>query len=166
MLAKGARVGPLVPTVGATAQLGALRGGRGGALGSFGDSEDFMIGVSWRVGPGGLFDSARQRSADSRQRTAKLEQEHARDQVTREVIEAHARVRAVAARLDAAKQGLSASEASWKFSRERRDFGVAAVLEAVQAEQDYTRARLDYLQAVAEHNAAHYALSRAVGGGL
>lgn len=161
---KAAKVGPLVPTVGATAQLGALRGGRGGAWGDLHDAEDYAIGVSWRVGPGGLGDTARHRAAEARTRSVKLERDRLSDQVTREVIEAHARVRGVAARLAAATDALRAAETAWKFSRDRRDFGVAAVLEAVQAEQDYTRARLDYLQAVAEHNAAHYALQRAVGG--
>ncbi|MDP3069105.1 MAG: TolC family protein [Opitutaceae bacterium] len=163
--AKGARVGPLLPSVGASAQVGGLRGGRGSnASGEFHDSQDYAIGVSWRVGPGGLFDSARTRGADARSRSAKLEQERLRDQVTREVIEAHARVRGSAARLEAATQALKASETAWKFSRERRDFGVSAVFETVLAEQDYTKARLDYLQTIAEHNAAHYALQRAVGG--
>ncbi|MBL9186881.1 MAG: TolC family protein [Opitutaceae bacterium] len=163
--AKAARVGPLLPSVGASAQVGGLRGGRGGnTWGEFHDSEDYAIGVSWRVGPGGLFDSARTRAADARSRTTKLEQERLRDQVTREVIEAHARVRGVTARLEAASQALKASETAWKFSRERRDFGVSVVFETVLAEQDYTKARLDYLQAIAEHNAAHYALQRAVGG--
>ncbi len=163
--ARGARVGPLIPSVGATAQVGGLRGGRGAdAAGEFHDSEDYAVGVSWRVGPGGIGDTARTRAADARTRTAKLEQERLRDQITREVIEAHARVRGGVARLEAATQALAASETAWRFSRERRDFGVAVVFETVLAEQDYTRARLDYLQAVAEHNAAHYALQRAVGG--
>jgi outer membrane protein TolC len=38
-----------------------------------------------------------------------------------------------------------------------------AVLEAIQAEQDLTHARLDYVNAVAEYNQAQYALERARG---
>jgi outer membrane protein TolC len=37
-------------------------------------------------------------------------------------------------------------------------------LENILAEQDLTKARHDYLRAVAEHNKAQYALSKAVGG--
>ena len=37
------------------------------------------------------------------------------------------------------------------------------VLETIQAEQDLTRARLDYLKAVAESNKAQYTLSKAIG---
>lgn len=161
---KGARVGPLVPTLGATAQIGGLRGGRGGGWGTFADSEDYAIGLSWKVGPGGLLDSSRIRAAGARTRIARLEQERTRELITAEVIEAHARVRGAAGRLQAAEAALRAAEAAWKFSRERRDFGVAAVLEAVQSEQEHARARLDYLQAIADHNVAQYGLQRAVGG--
>ena len=50
-----------------------------------------------------------------------------------------------------------------KLSRERKDFAVGAVLETLQAEQEMTRTRNDYLRAVAEHNKAQYALARTLG---
>jgi hypothetical protein len=37
------------------------------------------------------------------------------------------------------------------------------VLETIQAEQDLTRARLDYLRAVAEFNKGQYTLKKATG---
>ena len=40
---------------------------------------------------------------------------------------------------------------------------MGAVLENVQAEQDLTQARLDYLNAVTEYNKAQYALVKAIG---
>jgi outer membrane protein TolC len=40
------------------------------------------------------------------------------------------------------------------------------VLENIQAEQDLTRSRLDYLTIVTEYNRAQFALRRAVGLGL
>ena len=42
--------------------------------------------------------------------------------------------------------------------------GVGAVLEDIQAQQELTRARSDYLSAVAEFNKAQYGLAKAVGG--
>lgn len=161
---KGARVGPLVPTLGATAQVGGLRGGRGGGWGTFADGEDYAVGLSWRLGPGGLLDSSRTKATAARSRIARLEQERARELVIAEVVEAHARTRGTAGRLQAAEAALRAADAAWRWARERRDFGIAAVLEAVQAEQEHARAQLDYLQAIADHNVAQYALSRAVGG--
>jgi outer membrane protein TolC len=40
---------------------------------------------------------------------------------------------------------------------------VGIVLETVQTEQELTRARLDYLRAIAEFDKAQYALLRATG---
>ena len=40
---------------------------------------------------------------------------------------------------------------------------VNAVLETIQAEQELTRARTDYLRAIADFNKAQYALLRAIG---
>ena len=48
-------------------------------------------------------------------------------------------------------------------SRNRKEFGVGAVLETIQAEQELTRTRLDHLRLVAEHNQAQYALRYALG---
>ena len=50
-----------------------------------------------------------------------------------------------------------------RLARERKEFAVGVVLENIQAEQDLTRARLDYLRAVAEFDKAQYALLRAAG---
>jgi len=50
-----------------------------------------------------------------------------------------------------------------RLTQERKQFGVGAVLEDIQAQQDLTRARSDYLSAVAEYNKAQYSLERAVG---
>ena len=46
---------------------------------------------------------------------------------------------------------------------ERKSFGLGAVLETVQAEQDLTRARLDFLARVAEHNQVQFQLLRTLG---
>jgi outer membrane protein TolC len=50
-----------------------------------------------------------------------------------------------------------------RLTRERKQFGVGAVLEDIQAQQELTRARSDYLSAIAEFNKAQYGLSKAVG---
>jgi len=52
----GAVYGPFIPTVGAQGFFGGLGGGRSGVGDTFGAQEDYAIGVSWRIGPGGLFD--------------------------------------------------------------------------------------------------------------
>ena len=56
-----------------------------------------------------------------------------------------------------------AAEGSLQLTRLRKEFGVVAVLEDIQAEQDLTRTRLDYVTAIAEFNKAQYALLKATG---
>lgn len=156
--------GALVPTLGASAFVGGLSGGRGRDHGSFSDSEDYAIGLSWRIGPGGLFDRGRVRTAEARERLGRLELDKAREAILREVAEARARAQSTVRQIADASEGLAAAKRVWELARSRRDFGIGVVFEVLQAEQDYTRLQLDFLQLVAAHNAAQYALLRAVGG--
>jgi outer membrane protein TolC len=153
----------MIPSVGAQAFFGGLGGGRNGGTGNFDDTQDYLVGLSWKIGPGGLFDGSRIRAAEARAQTGALELEKARDEVARQVVEAHVRVHSLADQLALSRRALEAAEQLFKLTRERKQFGVGAVLEDIQAEQELTRSRLDYLNLVAEFNKAQYALSRAVG---
>ena len=62
-----------------------------------------------------------------------------------------------------AKEGLAAAQETLRLSQERKEFGIAAVLEHILAEQDLTRARNDYVTAGADYDKAGYALLRATG---
>jgi outer membrane protein TolC len=160
---KGAVYGPLIPTLGAQASLGGLGGGQSGALGNFGDSQDYLAALSWRIGPGGLFDSSRTHAADARVRGAKLQSEKVKDEIIRQVVEAVMRIRSLGDQIATARQSLALAEETLKLSRQRKEFGVGVVLETIQAEQDLTRARNDYLNVVAEFDKAQYVLRRALG---
>lgn len=160
---KGALYGPLVPTLGAQASLGGLAGGQSSALGNFGDSQDYLASLSWRIGPGGLFDSSRLHAADARLRGVKLQSEKVKDEIIRQVVEAVMRIRSLGDQIATARQSLALAEETLKLSRQRKEFGVGVVLETIQAEQDLTRARNDYLNIVAEFNKSQYSLRRALG---
>jgi outer membrane protein TolC len=155
--------GPLIPSVGAQAFVGGLGGGTGGQTGNFGESEDYLVTASWRIGPGGLFDFGRIHAADARWQGTKLSQEKMRDAIAGQVVEITTHARSLADQLDTAKQALAAAEETLRLSQQRKEFGVGIVLETIQAEQDLTRARTDYVTAVAEFNKTQYALRRAVG---
>jgi len=161
----GAIYGPLVPSVRAEYFYGGLGGGRGSdsATDRFNDSDDFGIGLWWRVGPGGMGDFTRIDASTSRLRAAELAGERAQLEVKRQVVEAHARVLSAGDQLNSAREALAASEQTLTLARQRQQFGVGEVLENVQAEQDLTRARLDYLGVVTEYNRAQFALRRAIG---
>jgi outer membrane protein TolC len=158
-----AAYGPLIPSLGAQGFWGGLGGGRDGIPGTFGGQQDYIVGASWRIGPGGLFDFGRMRSADSRLKIAELSSDKIRDDITRQVVEAFTRWQSLADQLDMAKRALVAAGEALTLALQRKEFAVGIVLETIQAEQDLTRTRLDYLKAVAEFNKAQYSLLKATG---
>ena len=66
--------------------------------------------------------------------------------------------------MSTARRAVEAAAETLRLTQQRKEFAVGVVLENIQAEQELTRARLDYLAAAAEFNKAQYALSRAIGG--
>jgi outer membrane protein TolC len=159
----GAAYGPLIPTIGAQGFFGGLGGGRNGVGDTFGAQEDYAIGVSWRIGPGGLFDFTRTRATESRVRISELTLGKLHDDVTRQVVEAFTHWQSLNDQLNVAKQALQAAEEALRLAQQRKQFAVGIVLENIQAEQDLTRARLDYLKTVEDFDRAQYALLKAIG---
>lgn len=161
---RGAKYGPLVPTVGAQVFAGGLGGGQHGDAGNFGGSEDYQVTIGWRIGPGGLFDTSRVRKAESQAAQASISQEKTRDEVIRQVVENYERVKLLREEVNLAKTGVNAAQEALKLARERKEFAVGIVLETLQSEQDATRAKLDYVNTVMELNKAQYRLKAATGG--
>jgi outer membrane protein TolC len=162
---QGATRGPLIPTIGAQASLGGLGGGAGSTSPGhdFDTSNDYALGVSWRIGPGGLFDRNRERETAARTRQSELDLEKTRDAVRRQVVEQWARLRSLAEQIELARKALEAADETARLSRARRETGVSVVLEDLQAEDELAKARRDYLATVADFNAAQYALRFATG---
>lgn len=160
---EGARFGPLIPTIGGQAFFGGLGGGRDGVSDSFGPQEDYSIGASWRLGPGGLFDFTRTRAADAKTKIAQGTLEKVRDQILREAVEAFTHWQSLADQLDTARSTLVAARQGLSLAQQRKEFAVGIVLETIQAEQDLTRARLDFARTVADFNKAQYALRKVTG---
>ena len=140
-----------------------MGGGKNSDAGNFGEQEDYFIGLGWRIGPGGLFDFSRKRAAESRLQGTRLTEQKLRDEISRQVVEAFARLQSSADQIDTAKRALTAAEEALNLVQTRKKFAVGVVLETIQAEQDLTRARQDYLKAVTEFNKAQYAVNKAIG---
>jgi outer membrane protein TolC len=160
---KGAVYGPWIPSLGAQAFVGGLGGGRDGATGDFGRSEDYAVTLGWKIGPGGLLDFSRKRATEARLGMARLARDKIQDEITRQVVEAFARFQSLGGQITVAEQALTAAEASLRLARERKEFAIGIVLETILAEQDLTRVRLDYLRAVSDFNKSQYLLNRAIG---
>ncbi len=159
----GAIYGPLIPSVGGQAFFGELGGGKDSETGHFGGSEDYVALLNWRVGPGGLFDFGNIHGRQARLRGAALTADKVIDQVANEVITSQTRVQSLADQIATAKQSLSDAEEALRLGQERKEFGVGVVLETIQAQQELSRVRNDYLNIVTDYNKTQYALLRALG---
>ena len=93
----GALYGPLVPLVGAQAFGGGLGGGPDAGPSNFGPEGDYAVGLSWRIGPGGLFDSGRINATKARLAAAQLAEVRLKDAIMSEVVASLVRVRSTAA---------------------------------------------------------------------
>jgi outer membrane protein TolC len=159
----GAVYGPLVPTVGGQAFFGGLGGGMDSEMGHLGESEDYVASVSWRIGPGGLFDFGNVHRQQARLHGAELAATKVIDQIANEVIASHTRVQSLADQILTAKQSLFDAEEALRLSQQRKEFGVGVVLETILAQQELSRVRNDYLNIVTDYNKTQYELLKALG---
>jgi outer membrane protein TolC len=160
----GAIYGPLIPSLGAQVYGGGLGGGPDGGPSKFGGEADYTVGASWRIGPGGLFDSGRVHTSAARLAATQLESAKLQDTIVAEVVASLARMNSTAAQIQIAEKHLNTAAESLRLARERKQYGVGIVLEDIDAQQALTRARSDYVSALAAYNKAQYALNRAIGG--
>ena len=160
----GAVYGPLIPSVGAQVFGGGLGGGPEGSSGTFDGMADYTVGLSWQIGPGGLFDSGRIRASKARLAATQLAQSKLKDTITSQVVDALVAVNSTAAQIQLAEQNLNTASETLRLTRQRKQYGVGIVLEDIEAQQALTQARADYVTALAEYNKSQYALSRDIGG--
>ena len=160
---KGAVYGPLIPSIGAQVFGGGLGGGPDGGPSNFGAEGDYLVGLSWRIGPGGLFDSGRVRASKARLAATELGKAKLKDDITSQVVAGLTRLQSLSDQIVLAAANLASASETLRLTRERKQFGVGVVLEDIQAEQELERARSQYVNALAEFNKAQYGLSRAVG---
>jgi len=162
----GAVYGPLIPSVGAQVFGGGLGGGPDSGPGNFGAVGDYTVGMSWRIGPGGLFDSGRINASKARLAAAQLPDTRLKDTIVGQVVASLARVTSTAAQSKLAERNLATSTETLRLTQQRKQYGVGVVLEDIQAQQALTQARSDYITALAEYNKAQHVLNRAIGGSL
>jgi outer membrane protein TolC len=159
----GAIYGPVIPSFNAQAFGGGLGGGPDGGPSNFGAEGDYLVGISWRIGPGGLFDSGRIRASKARLNSTQLTDAKLKDDIIAQVVAALARLQSVSDQITLAENKLAFATETLRVTNERKQYGVGVVLEDLQAQQDLDRARSDYVNLLAEYNKAQYTLSRAIG---
>ncbi|HEX5458541.1 MAG TPA: TolC family protein [Steroidobacteraceae bacterium] len=157
-----AKFGPLIPSISAEAIYGQARGGLTGALTKYRAAHDYVVGLNWQLGPGGLLDFSRTEAADSNLDTQRLGELKVRQQISEQVVDALSAARSAYDQMRLAGQGVELAQKSLDLSMQRRQFGVYSVLEVIQAQEDLTRARSDYANALAGYAKSQYALARAI----
>jgi outer membrane protein TolC len=155
--------GPMIPSFNAQVFGGGLGGGPDGGPSHFGAEGDYLLGLSWRVGPGGLFDSGRIRASKARLAATQLGEAKLKDDIVAQVVAGLTHLQSVAEQIKLAESKVALATETLRVTNERKQYGVGIVLEDLQAQQDLDRARSDYVNLLGEYNKAQYRLSRAVG---
>jgi outer membrane protein TolC len=159
-----ARYAPWFPAVRAEVSGGGLGGGvRGDGFDHFSDTADYGIALTWKIGPGGLFDPSRRHLADARTATAVIERDKLHDEIVRQVVEAVEKSRSLADQLIAARDLLAAASATLKVESDRKELGIGAVLGHIEAQKDLAAARTEYIRIVSSYNKTQFLLQRATG---
>ena len=107
---------------------------------------------------------SRHAAAMQRQDQASLSLARLRNSVERSVVTSRRRVLAGRARIDAGRREVDAATENLQLVESRRRAGAEILLTVLDAQSTLTRAQTALVGAVAEHNAAQYALLHAVGG--
>jgi outer membrane protein TolC len=152
---------PFYPDLTLRANVGEMGGGKNSHTNSLDTNSDFILGIGWRIGPGGLLDASRTSTAKSVESQESILAEKTRQRITREVLEAIAKMRSAKDRLDISIKLLEATEKAYKLTIDRGQQGIGSVLETLRSEEDLSFARLAYLDLITEYNKAQSDLRRA-----
>jgi outer membrane protein TolC len=155
--------GPLIPSVGAQALYGNINGGRLGIPSASGGTQDYGVMFNWKIGPGGLFDYSRMNYAESKLNQSKLNDAKLHADIGRQVVQSFQGVHSAFDQLQLTKKNMDLAEQSLALSQGRKEFGVATILEVIQAQKDLVQARAAYVRAVTAYAEGQYALAQAVG---
>ncbi|MBB5037549.1 TolC family protein [Prosthecobacter dejongeii] len=158
-----ARIAPLVPNVQASYTAGGLGGGFGNNTGNFDDTQDFYIGLGWKIGPGGLFDKQRRVIANAREQATNLQTGNIKAAIGREVVEVVVKSQSAHDQIAINDEAVTAAEEMVKLAKERQASQLGVVLEYLLAREELTRARQSRVRAVTDFNKAQHELKRAVG---
>ncbi len=161
--AEGTRKAPYYPDLTLRGFVGGFGGGFNSSTGNFDDTADGVIGLGWRVGPGGLFDTQRSTTANSLADQETVLVEKTRQRITREVLESVSSTRSLRDRRAIAEKLLASAEKAYALTRERGKQGIGGVMETLRSEEDLSFARLAYFDLITESNIAQTQLRYALG---
>jgi outer membrane protein TolC len=157
---RAAFLAPLVPTVSALVSKGA----QDEHFANMRRSDDYSIGMGWKIGPGGIGDISRRRISEAQLKEEGLRFVQLGDRVAREIVENYTHMQSVLEQLGLTKEEIAAAAEALRLSQERLKNGVALTLEVTTAEDLLFDAKSRAANDIAEYNKAQYALLRSIGG--
>jgi outer membrane protein TolC len=157
------RYAVLIPSIVMGASYGGMGSGINGNLADLHDRLDVDAIAYWEMRNLGFGEAAARRGAQSAVRQSQFRQLAAMDQVAREVVEAHAQVRARKGQMATAQLGMEAALASQRQNLDRIEQAKGLPIEVLQSLQALAQARREYLRTVIEYNVAQFTLYRALG---
>jgi len=157
------RYAPLLPNVLVDASQSGFGGGPGSTVTDYTGRFDFDATAYWQIRNFGLGEVAARDGARSRLEQVRLIQVRLSNQVSREIIEAHAQSQSLRGQIVVAESGIRVAGESYQRNLERIRGGQGLPLEVLQSLQALDQSRREYLRAVGDYNEWQFRLYRAMG---
>ena len=140
-----------------------MAAGRAPRWRTFAGRFDFDATAYWQLRNFGLGEVAAREGARSRLEQARLVQVRVTDQVSREIVEAHAQSASLRGQIAVAESGIRVAGDSYRRNVERIRGGQGLPLEVLQSIQALDQSRREYLRAVGDYDEWQFRLYRALG---
>jgi outer membrane protein TolC len=157
------RYAPLLPNLLVEASQSGYGGGQGSTVADFAGRFDFDATAYWQLRNFGLGEVSAREGARSRLAQARLVQVRVTDQVSREIVEAHAQSASLRGQIAVAEAGIRVAGDSYRRNVERIHGGQGLPLEVLQSIQALDQSRREYLRAVGDYDEWQFRLYRAMG---
>jgi len=157
------RYAPLLPNVLVDVSQSGFGGGQGSTVADFRGRFDFDATAYWQLRNFGWGEVAAREGARSRLEQARLVQVRITDQVSREIVEAHAQSFSLRGQIAVAEAGIRVAGDSYRRNLDRIRAGQGLPLEVLQSIQALDQSRREYLRAVADYDEWQFRLYRALG---
>jgi outer membrane protein TolC len=154
---------PWLPSIVLGMSYGAFGAGTGGDIEHAADRLDLDAVAWWEVRNLGFTEAAARANSSAQIQQARMREVETMDLVAREIVEAHAQVRARRRMITVAEEGIKSSQQSYDRNLERIRNAQGLPIEVLQSIQALDAARRDYLRSVTDYNQAQFRLQRALG---
>jgi outer membrane protein TolC len=157
------RYAPLLPNLLLDVSQSGFGGGPESTVGELRGRFDFDATAYWQLRNFGWGEVAAREGARSRLEQARLVEVRLLNQVSREIIEAHAQSESLRGQIVVAESGIRVAGDSYRRNLERIRGGQGLPLELLQSLQALDQSRREYLRAVGDYDEWQFRLYRALG---